>query len=679
MELRVFLQDSGALGRNSQLALENALFHQIAAAGQVGGNGGHVHGLDVVLLYELRLLFGRVLNDLEQLQIHGSQTVLGHTLLLGRKGGQRGQTLFGDGEGVELRAAETGAHQIAALIQLLHSLARRLGVHAQSIGQISHIAVARPQHLQNAQLKLPQGNVGAVGSGRDPLPVLPTIIFGGAHEGEEHGGHKGDHQAQGSQIDIAAHVKDTHQLQNGENGHGDHAAESAAQRTLGVETGPDGAQAQQNGGGDQPAVCESEEVGGAAGELAEHEGDDANQEHDNLGHGQALLGVGVGIDDALVDVAVGHGGRAQSGGGGGGDGSGHRADHHQRAKQGDKGGGDKAVGTGGRNGPAVQGQRVGVEGTHVAADEAQGDHEHDQQDKGGGDKGLAGHLLTAAVGDLHPVVVIAPHQGGGKADDKVEQGGIGEGHSGHGAGEAVVGKGAGSPVGQDHIDPAEAVGQKEKHGGNHHDADGDLEQVGDGGGPQAGDKGKDNDDQEDDGGDQGAVPAGEGGDVVHAGDNVVGHDAAHTNYGGDGHNRAGGAVIAHFQELRQSLGAAAADKVGVEQAEQQQAAHGVYHAPGHTAEQTVLDGKAGGQRNGGTGKADGAHAHCVNERGDLAASQNEVVGLLDPALAEQTGADQDAAENHEDNNKNCVSTHLGSPRVTDSEWPRHGTSRRWRP
>ena len=113
---------------------------------------------------------------------------------------------------------------------------------------------------------------------------------------------------------------------------------------------------------------------------------------------------------------------------------------------------------------------------------------------------------------------------------------------------------------------------------------------------------------------------------------------AHADNGGDGHYGTGVPVVAHLQKLGQGLGAAAADKVGVQQAEDQQAAHRVDDTPTQAAQQAVLNREAGGQCDRGAGKADSNDAHHVDGGGNLTAGQHEVGGLLDPPLADQACA-----------------------------------------
>ena len=604
----------------------------------MGADCGHAHGLNAVFLHKLRLLLGVLLDHLQELDIQGVQELLCHLGLLPAEGGQGRQPLLGDGKGVELGAAHAGTDQVAALIQVLHGGAGGLGVHPQGVGQVGHVAVADAQHLQNLLFQLAQLDLLTVGGGGHPLPAGAAVILGLAEQGGDHRHHQGDHQAQGGQIHIAVDGEHLGQVQQGEHSHGGHAAHRAPQGAASVKAGPDGAQAQQNGGGHQPAVGKGEQVGGAAGELAEHEGDHADEQHDDLGHLQALLCVSLGVDQALVDITVGHSGGAQGGGGCGRDGCRHGADNHQGAKQRHEGLGHIAVGAGRSHGTAVEGELLGIERAHVAADEAQGHHEHHNQDDGSGHEGAAGHLLTAAVGDLHPVVVVAPNQGYGEADNEVKHRGVGQLHAGQRPHKALAHEVAGTPVGADGVQPAESSGQDEEGGGHHNHADEHLEQVGDGGGPQAGDKGKHDDDSEDNSGNGQAVPAGEGRNVVHTGHHVIGHNAAHADNGGDGHYGTGVPVVAHLQKLGQGLGAAAADKVGVQQAEDQQAAHRVDDTPTQAAQQAVLNREAGGQCDRGAGKADSNDAHHVDGGGNLTAGQHEVGGLLDPPLADQACA-----------------------------------------
>ena len=111
-ELRVLLKRSGALLGDAQLALEQAALHHVAAAGQVGADCGHAHGLNAVSLHKLRLLLGVLLDHLQELDIQGVQELLCHLGLLPAEGGQGRQPLLGDGKGVELGAAHAGTDQI---------------------------------------------------------------------------------------------------------------------------------------------------------------------------------------------------------------------------------------------------------------------------------------------------------------------------------------------------------------------------------------------------------------------------------------------------------------------------------------------------------------------------------------------------------------------------------------
>ena len=179
--------------------------------------------------------------------------------------------------------------------------------------------MADTEHREDLFIHVIQLNIFAVGGRGHALPTGLAVIFGLSQKRGDDRRSQRDHQAQGCQIDIAAHVKNPGQLQKGEYHHRDHAAHSAPERPAAVELGPDDAQPQQDGGRHQPAVGKGKQIGGAAGELTEHKGDNADQEHNDLGHSQARLGVRFGIDQTLIDVPVGHGGRAQGGGGGGGD------------------------------------------------------------------------------------------------------------------------------------------------------------------------------------------------------------------------------------------------------------------------------------------------------------------------------------------------------------------------
>ena len=165
-------------------------------------------------------------------------------------------------------------------------------------------------------------------------------------------------------------------------------------------------------------------------------------------------------------------------------------------------------------------------------------------------------------GYLHPVVVVAPDQSRGKADDEVQPGGIGQGNHRRGlAADAHVHEVIAKPVGGDGVKAAIAVGQQRQHQGHCDNTEADLEEVGDGGRPQAGDEGEAQDHGEHDQGDHGGVPAGVANDGGNAGDDVVGQDAAHADHAGDGDDRADLGGITHLQELRQGLCAVQADKL----------------------------------------------------------------------------------------------------------------------
>ena len=523
--------------------------------------------------------------------------------------------------------------------------------------------MAQTDHLQDLAVGVVQLHVLTVGGSGHALPAGLAVVLGLAGQRGQHSHDQGHQEAQGGQVDVAVDGEDLqHVAQQGEHSHGDHAGQSAADSAAGVEAGPDSAQAQQDGGGHQPAVGEGEQVGGAAGEQAENPGQNADEHHDPLGSLQSGLGISLGVDQALIDVAGSHGGSAQSGSGSGGDGGGHGADNHEGAQQGGEGGSNQAVSAGGSHSAGTIGGGKGVtqESTGIGAHDAQGDAEHHDQDDSGQDEGFAGHLLAAAVGYLHPVVVVAPHQSGGEADDEVQHGGIG----GHGAGQGSTSEAgsphvAAGPGGVDGVKPAVLLAEQDQRGGDDDHAQSHLEEVGQSGGPQTGNEGEGDDHQENHGHDHSGVPLGVAGDGVGAGHDVVGQDARHAHHGSDGHHGTDLTVVAHLQVLGQSLGTAAADEVGEQHGEQQQAADTVDDAPGERGSQTQLDGKAGSQSHGGAGKADGAHADHVDKGGDLAAGQDVVGRLTHPALADHAAAHQDSAEDHKQDQKYCVS-HLNT-------------------
>ena len=649
-----------------------------------------------MLLDEVRLLCRILCHDLQQIEVHIVQTCGAELSFLAGELAQSSVATLGDGIGVELGAPGAGTDDQTALIQLFHRGGSLRGVHAHVVGDVSLIAVAQTDQLEDLTIKVVQLDLNPVVVIGHALPVLAAIVLGLAEEAADQSGDQGDQETGGGHVDVVADVEHMeHVVEQGEQAHGDHAGQRADEGAGVVKAGPNRTQHQQDGGRNQPAVGEGEQIGRAAGELAQDPGQDAQTDHDELGGLQRLLGGGVRLDEALIDVAAGHSGGAQRGGGSGGDGGRAGAHHEEAAQQGHEGTGQEAVGCRCGQLAAAVDKDIAEEGAAVQADDGEGNREDHSQQNCGQNEGLAGHLLAAAGGYLHPVVVVAPDQSRGKADDEVQPGGIGQGNHRRGlAADAHVHEVIAEPVGGDGVKTAIAVGQQRQHQGHCDNAEADLEEVGDGGSPQAGDEGEAQDHGEHDQGDHGGVPAGEAHDGGNAGDDIVSQNAAHADHAGDGDDRADLGGITHLQELRQGLCAVQTDKLAPQHAVEQQAANAVDQAPCQRALQTQLNGKARTQCNGGTGKADGDDTHHIDKGGNLASCEDVVRSLGHPALGIEAAADQDSDKNYEHNDKYCISHNsssllsflfskmppdqeaITSPRP---EWRSRGTNRHCRP